>query len=177
MKKIIYLLLIVVSFVACNKDENPPAPATPAITNTTTTSNPTSSSNKFYVGVLANYGTGAIANDTWEVVPTVVLEGDTLNYISYGMNPNIPSGIVDAVFEYDIPSTTTINCNDSIDFVLFFNTDSLNAGDVIQEIQIYHVPYLNMVPEWVGPNSWYNITWTTPSVINFNYFNVNVRCQ
>jgi len=180
MKRIVFILALIVSFTSCQK-EDPIEPVPTAIAPTTTTGGTTTggTTDKFYVGILANYqDDNNGAHETFEVVPDVSIGGVPLTYLSYTTSTNyITSGVLDVVFEYDIPISLGLNCNDLIDFEVSLNTDSLNIGDVLQEIQIAFNKKSNMVPSWGGSNSLYNIASTTPNPLVMNYYTTQILCN
>ena len=137
MKRFIYLLAIAISFASCQKEEAiKPAPVAPVVPTVTT---PPAASQKFYVAVLADYTDDhSGAHHTREVVPDVTINGVPLTYVSFDSGGWVTSNIVDVAFEYDIPTSLNLSCEDVIDFVVSFNTDSLNDLETLDSSSISH---------------------------------------
>ena len=133
-------------------------------------------SKKFFVKVDGNYGGVGVGNhQVYEIVPDVSVEGVPLTYTGLYSQ-------TDAIFEYEIPTTLNVNCNDTIDFAISISTDSLSTNSVIMQIETYYKDVSGSInniisSDWVGgSNSWYHIDWNTPNPIMFNYNNKMVKC-
>lgn len=114
MKKILFLLALIVSIASCKKDEDPPVPVeASAVTPTTNPVTPISSivDDTLWFGVGHNHGGSFTDLET----PIIIVEGDTLTKI-FSFNPNIIDGIpIEDLIGYIIPDSTKnkMKCGDT----------------------------------------------------------------
>lgn len=149
MKKILFLLALIISIASCKK-EDPIEPTPPETAAPTGTSTPTAAT-KFFVGFEVSN------NITLIDYPDVTINGTPLAYVAENFNTlNVNNGTIDRAFEYDIPSGL-VNCNDSIDYNIVFN-DADIVGVTIYDIQVFssmtgtNVENLNV--RWSGWTQW-----------------------
>lgn len=157
MKKILFLLVLIVSFASCKKETIEPEPS--PINTTVTTTTTTSTADKFFVGF--NVDNNASLID----YPDVTINGTPLAYVAENYNTlNVNNGVIDRAFEYDIPSGL-VSCNDSIDYNIVFN-DADIVGVTIFDIQVFssmdgsNIENLNV--RW---NSWSQ--WEEPTSVPY----------
>lgn len=128
MKKILFLLVLIVSFASCKKEtiEPEPSPINTTVTTTTTSTAPTS----FFVGYSLSSSASLVD------YPDVTINGTTLSYVAENYNTiNVNDGVIDRAFEYSIPSGL-VSCNDSIDYTVTFN-DADIVGMSIFDVQVF----------------------------------------
>ena len=177
MKKIILVISIITLLIACNKDEETPQPtpvsrpANQTGGNGSGNNNPPPTSTRFYVGLSAsNYSTISVP-----VIPIVTVDNVSLIYVGNNLTSGITGTPYDVMLEYDIPSTLNVNCNDSVDFSVSFNTTNFDDEDKIQKIQIFYEPMLKLIPAWTS--YWEYDIWAPINPKVFTYNNRNVHCQ
>jgi hypothetical protein len=171
MKKILFLLALIVSFTSCKKEAIEPAPA-PAPTQTVSNNgngngNGGTTPTSFFVGFNVDN------NENLIDYPDVTINGVSLTYVAENFNTlNVNDNVIDRAFEYSIPSGL-ISCNDSIDYTIVFN-DADIVGVTIFGIQVFssmdgtNVQCINQ--PWVGWQQWEEPTsvpftvYRTPSI-------------